>query len=110
MSTYFKNDTQEVLDASGGGITKLFSYLHAINDKVQFYKNERWMLVIVLAVFFLIRLILTGGKAIKFIIGYHAVAYCLGIHLLNAFIGFISPLEDPEEDVEVDNGSFLPQK
>jgi hypothetical protein len=38
------------------------------------------------------------------------VTYCLGIHLLNAFIGFISPLEDPEEDDGVGGDSFLPQK
>jgi hypothetical protein len=45
-----------------------------------------------------------------YVIGYHAVTYCLGIHLLNAFIGFISPLEDPEEEGTEDGGSFLPQK
>jgi len=42
-------------------------------------------------------------------IGYHAVTYCLGIHILNSLIGFISPLNDPEED-EIGDGSFLPTK
>ena len=44
--------------------------------------------------------------------GYHAVTYCLGIHLLNSFIGFISPLQDPEDEETSleDKGSFLPQK
>ena len=42
-------------------------------------------------------------------LGYHAVAYCLGIHLLNSFIGFISPLEDPEDE-DSDGASFLPLK
>ena len=42
-------------------------------------------------------------------LGYHAVAYCLGIHLLNSFIGFISPLEDPEDE-DVEGSSFLPLK
>ena len=32
------------------------------------------------------------------LLGYHAVAYCLGIHLLNSLIGFLSPLEDPEDE------------
>jgi len=36
------------------------------------------------------------------------VAYCLSIHLLNSFIGFISPLEDPEEDELNGDNSFLP--
>ena len=45
-------------------------------------------------------------------LGFHAVTYCLGIHVLNSFIGFISPLQDPEdEEVNLhDKGSFLPQK
>jgi len=39
------------------------------------------------------------------------LTYCLGIHLLNAFIGFISPMDDPEEEGGFnDSGSFLPQK
>jgi hypothetical protein len=47
-------------------------------------------------------------------LGYHAVAYCLAIHLLNSIIGFLSPLEDPEdEDFVVRGGedsSFLPTR
>ena len=45
-------------------------------------------------------------------LGYYAVTYCLGIHILNSFIGFISPLQDPEdEECSLDDkNSFLPQK
>ncbi len=41
--------------------------------------------------------------------GYYALTYCLGIHFLNSFIGFISPLDDPEENTN-ENESYLPQK
>ena len=41
--------------------------------------------------------------------GYYALTYCIGIHFLNSFIGFISPLEDPEDNLNEEN-SFLPQR
>ena len=41
--------------------------------------------------------------------GYYALTYCIGIHFLNSFIGFISPLDDPEEELGEDN-SYLPQR
>ena len=40
--------------------------------------------------------------------GYYALTYCIGIHFLNSFIAFISPLEDPEDDLPEDI-SHLPQ-
>jgi hypothetical protein len=99
MSTYFKNDHLNENEESAV-INKFFIYLNVINDKVQFYKQERWIVVAILVLFYFIRLLVTGG--------YHAVTYCLGIHILNAFIGFISPLEDPED--ADDGDSFLPQR
>ena len=42
--------------------------------------------------------------------GYYCLTYCIGIHFLNAFIGFISPLEDPEEYDLNSNDSFLNKK
>jgi hypothetical protein len=41
--------------------------------------------------------------------GYYALTYCIGIHFLNSFIGFISPLEDPEDNLNEEN-SFLHQR
>lgn len=107
MSHYFQNDPNFAFSSNENSLTnnygKIMIYLRALNDKIQFFKLERWVIVGVLVLFYFIRLIMTGG--------YHAVTYCLGIHLLNAFIGFISPLEDPDDDeIYSSKGSFLPQK
>ena len=69
-----------------------------MNDKLVGYKKERWLLVVVLIALYFIRLSIIGG--------FYALTYCIGIHVLNSFLGFISPLEDPDE-VE-DGSSFLP--
>jgi len=37
------------------------------------------------------------------------LTYCIGIHFLNSFIGFISPLDDPEEEYLEEGDSHLPQ-
>ena len=101
MSTYFKpweNDNlTEVADQ--GPFRKLLAYYNQINDKALFYKTERWAVAAVLALAYVIRIAICGG--------FYALTYCIGIHILNSFLGFISPMEDPEES---DDGSFLPQK
>lgn len=79
---------------------RIMGYYNAIRDKIQIYIYERWAVLIVLLFIYLIRMIFTGG--------YFALTYCMGIHFLNYFIGFISPLEDPDEGGDED--SFLPQK
>jgi hypothetical protein len=59
MSTYFKEDPNE--GGSDNFMDKAYNYYQAINDKVQFYKKERWIVVAVLAIIYFIRLIMTGG-------------------------------------------------
>lgn len=117
MSTYFeegelKSDGTNVQSKSP--FTKLGIYFEALNDKIKNYFLYRWIVIIVLFLFFLIRLIITKGSTFlfHFFLGYHAVAYCLAIHLLNSLIGFLSPLEDPEDEQFVVSGdsSFLPTK
>lgn len=78
---------------------KAIVYIQFVNDKIQFYKTERWIIAGIIAFLYLCRVIYIGG--------YYALTYCLAIHILNGLIGFISPLEDPDE-VE-DGESFLPQ-
>ena len=82
-------------------IEKINYYLELIKDKTIIYKFHRWIFVLILLLIYLIRVIKTKG--------YYALTYCIGIHFLNSFIGFISPLEDPEDNLNEDN-SFLPQK
>jgi len=64
-------------------------------DKSTIHLIPRWMCFgVLLAIFFL---------RIYVVQGYFIVAYGLGIYLLNNFIAFLSPLEDP-----LDNGPGLP--
>mmetsp|Transcript_22642 Transcript_22642/g.33145 ORF Transcript_22642/g.33145 Transcript_22642/m.33145 type:complete len:195 (+) Transcript_22642:155-739(+) len=59
-------------------------------DKSTIYPVQRWIgFLAVLSLFFL---------RIYLVQGYFIVAYGLGIFLLNNFIAFLSPLEDPSDD------------
>ena len=75
--------------------------MNSINDKIIIYRAERWGVVAILVLIYFIRVFRLKG--------YYALTYCIGIHFLNSFIGFISPLDDPEEDLGGDN-SYLPQR
>ena len=97
MSNYFQNDditVKSISSSSSSSICNLVSsvqkYLNAFNDKLVSYRKARWYVIICLTLIYLIRLFLTKG--------YQALTYCIGIHFLNSFIGFISPIVDPEED------------
>ena len=63
-------------------IEKINYYLELIKDKTIIYKFHRWIFVLILLLIYLIRVIKTKG--------YYALTYCIGIHFLNSFIGFIS--------------------
>jgi hypothetical protein len=63
MSNYFKDDLlNENQKENENIITKAYNYIQTINDKVQFLKKERWIIVGLLVVFYLIRLFMTGGR------------------------------------------------
>lgn len=82
-------------DDNGGG----FNYEHTKSSAsrvIQYWLDKstvrpytRWGLFGFLVLFFSLRIYLTQG--------YFIVAYGLGIFLLNNFIGFLSPLEDPND-------------
>ena len=110
MSNYFSEE--EKTQKSNARIEKPLSeknifekisiYYNIIKDKTIIYIFERWMVTAILLLIYVIRVVLTRG--------YACLTYCIGIHILNSFIGFISPLEDPEDyDLNSDD-SFLPQK
>ena len=65
------------------------------------YRKSRWLAVAILSIIYFIRVFYKKG--------YYALTYCIGIHFLNSFIGFISPLDDPEDELGEDN-SYLPQR
>lgn len=101
MSKFFtpEEDNQIYNASEMNPFRKALVYLQYVNDKIQYYKAERWAIAGTIAFLYLLRIIIVGG--------YYALTYCLAIHILNGLIGFISPLEDPDE-VE-DGESFLPQ-
>lgn len=103
MSNYFSEKEAKTPSSipSENKLTSLTKYYNAIFDKIQIYPKERWVITFALVIIYTIRVIYTHG--------YYALTYCIGIHILNSFIGFISPLEDPDE-IDGDADSFLPQK
>ena len=62
MSTYFKNDKANDNEDSNNILNKSLIYFNVLNDRVQFFKKERWIVVGILVLIYLIRIILTGGK------------------------------------------------
>lgn len=62
MSTYFKDEHSNDKLNDDNIFNKISTYSQAINDKIQFYKNQRWGVVGFLAFIYLIRLVMTGGK------------------------------------------------
>lgn len=105
MSTYFdpsENPNKPIKEvADKNFISKTLAYYQAFNDKIQFYYKERWIIAILLALVYLFRTLI-------YLQGYYAVTYCIGIHVLNSFLGFISPLDDPDENEGEE--SYLPQR
>ena len=109
MSKYFsgeeKSQPSELNEKSIADKTifeKINIYSNIIKYKIIIYRLERWLVVAILALIYIIRMVLTRG--------YYCLTYCICIHFLNSFIGFISPLEDPEEYNLNNEDSFLPQK
>ena len=109
MSKYFSeeektynNSLNEKSIADKNIFEKISLYYNIIKDKTIIYLLERWIFTFVLILIYVIRIIITKG--------YACLTYCIGIHLLNSFIGFISPLEDPEEYGLNNDDSYLPQK
>ena len=109
MSSYFEDgEPKSASELNKDSLEKLSFfqkidlYHNKIKDQLIVYRNWRWGLVFILGIIYLIRIYTTKG--------YYALTYCIGIHLLNSFIGFISPLEDPEDEILSNNDSYLPQK
>ena len=109
MSSYFNegeqknaNDINKDSISSTSCRKKLKIYYNSIRDKIMVYKAARWSIIAILFIIYFIRII--------YLKGYYALTYCIGIHFLNSFIGFISPLDDPEDEYLDDDISHLPQR
>ena len=107
MSSYFSEEERKNINNNNNNISdkstfeKIQIYFSLINDKIIIYRKSRWISLAILAIIYFIRVFRKKG--------YYALTYCIGIHFLNSFIGFISPLDDPEDELGEDN-SYLPQR
>lgn len=60
-------------------------------DRSTPYVAGRWMFLLVEIMVYALR--------VYYIKGFHIITYALAIFILNLFIGFLSPVEDPDTDV-----------
>jgi Rer1 family len=84
-------------------LTLSFSSVMTVNRAIQYWLDKstihivpRWIAFVVLLLLFFLRVYLVQG--------YFIVAYGLGIFLLNNFIAFLSPLDDPSS-LSMNSGS-----
>jgi hypothetical protein len=63
MSTYFKEE-QEKIETNDSIFFRIWRYYQSMNDKIQFYRTERWSLIGFLALIFFLRIYFTQGKNI----------------------------------------------
>ncbi len=67
-------------------------------DKVTPFPLFRWIASVVFLILFAVRILMVQG--------FYIVAYALGIYLLNLFLAFLTPRDDPA--LEVEEGPSLP--
>ena len=75
MSTYFdEGESQKSTEESSSFFNKINIYSNAIKDKLIKYRKERWIIVFILLIIYIIRIFITKG--------YYALTYCMGILFL----------------------------
>ncbi|CAF1611075.1 unnamed protein product [Adineta ricciae] len=94
------------IDKSGSAAGKSFSrigmYIQHILDRVTPFVAIRWITNLVLLVIFSVRIL--------YVQGFYIIAYGLGIFLLNQFILFLTPKQDPSlRDMDEDDGDHVPR-
>jgi hypothetical protein len=88
--------------SSGSSFNRLGMYIQHLLDRVTPFVSLRWLINLILLVVFFIR--------IFFAQGYYIIAYGLGIFLLNQFILFLTPKQDPSlRDMDDDEGDHVPR-
>ena len=107
MSSYFnKGEQKNSSELNNEALSnksfceKIIIFFNYIRDKIIVYKLQRWLVILLLTIIYFIRIFIRKG--------YYALTYCIGIHFLNSFISFLSPLDDPEDELP-GNSSYLPQ-
>ena len=87
---------------AGSSFNRVGMYIQHILDRVTPYAMSRWLLNLFLLVVFFFR--------IFYLQGFYIIAYGLGIFLLNQFILFLTPKQDPSlRDIDDDEGDHVPR-
>ena len=94
------------IDKTGTGASSSFSrvgmYVQYILDRVTPFGSARWLFNLLLLALFFIRIL--------YLQGFYIIAYGLGIFLLNQFILFLTPKQDPSlRDMDEDEGDHVPR-
>lgn len=95
----------EASPASSAAAAAVSQWKFAVSQRFQHYLDKstpyllyRWIAFLCIALIYGLRVFLLQG--------FYVVSYALGIYLLNLFIGFLSPQDDPE----FDGGLTLPTR
>lgn len=77
-------------------------YIQHLLDRVTPFVGLRWLSNLLLVIIFCARIL--------FVQGFYIIAYGLGIFLLNQFILFLTPKQDPSlRDIDDDEGDHVPR-
>ncbi|CAF1386751.1 unnamed protein product [Adineta ricciae] len=89
-------------DKNVSSFTRLDILIQYYLDRVTPYVVARWLTNLCLLIVFVVRIISIHG--------FYIIAYCLGIFLLNQFLLFLTPKQDPSFADDDDHAPSLPTR
>jgi hypothetical protein len=92
----------EMDEKNVSSFSRLELYIQYYLDRVTPYLTARWLFNLAVLILIFLRII--------FLQGFYLIAYVLGIFLLNQFILFLTPIQDPTFGTDDDGTPSLPTK
>ena len=87
---------------AGSSFHRIGMHIQHLLDRVTPFVGLRWLSNLLLVIIFCARILLVQG--------FYIIAYGLGIFLLNQFILFLTPKQDPSlRDIDDDEGDHVPR-
>lgn len=94
--------TEKAGSANSSSFSRIGMYTQHILDRLTPFAGLRWSFNLLLLFVFFLRIL--------FVQGFYIIAYGLGIFLLNQFILFLTPKQDPSlRDLDDDDGDNVPR-
>jgi hypothetical protein len=95
-------DADQTGSGAGGSFNRIGMYIQYLLDRITPFISLRWLFNLLLLVLFFLRIFFSQG--------FYIIAYGLGIFLLNQFILFLTPKQDPSlRDLDADEGDHVPR-